>query len=206
MEQELDTQILSETPVETADKILLAALKLFAEQGYFNTSLTDIADQAGLATINAVYQHYAHKQAIAVTLHEYIFDCLSVSIDDIRRKTPKPSEQLRGIVDLFFKLTDEAPDIMQFLLILRTGEFLPDAKPIQEMPAFVKIYKIVQSGIRAGEIRSIDPMLATTYFFGIINNTLRMVLTGQLEKKADAYQPQTWLAAWSVIAKKPAGI
>ena len=205
MDQALDTQIPTENPVDAADKILLAALKLFAEKGYFNTSLSDIANAAELCSLSAVYQHFNHKQAIAAKLYEYILDSLSVSIDDIRRKNPKPSEQLHGIVDLFFKLTDDAPYVMQFLLNLRSNEFLTDVKPLQEMPAFVKITKIVQSGIRAGEIRSIDPLLATTYFFGVINNTLRMVLAGQLEKKAEAYQPQTWLAAWSVIAKRPNG-
>ena len=71
-----------------------------------------------------------------------------------------------------------------------------------ESPAFVKIQKIIQSGIKAGEIRNIDPWLAHAYFFGIINNTLRMVLAGILEKYADAYQSQVWLTAWNTIAKK----
>ncbi len=203
MDQEIDTiQISSETPTETADDILLAALKLFAEKGYFNTSLSDIAQAAGIKSISAIYQHFNNKQAIASRLYESIFDNLNVSVDDIRRRSQKSSEQLHGIVDLFFKLTDDAPYIMQFLLILKTSEFLPGQKPVLETPAFAKIVKIIQSGIRTGEIRNIDPMLATAYFFGIINNTLRMVLTGELDKKADAYQPQTWLAAWNLIAKK----
>lgn len=32
------------------DDILVAALKLFAEKGYFNTSLTDIAELSGVKT------------------------------------------------------------------------------------------------------------------------------------------------------------
>jgi len=201
MDQETyTTQILSETP----DEILLAALKLFAEKGYFNTSLTDIANAAGIKSVSTIYQHFSNKQAIAAKLHENIFDNLNISVDDIRRRSQKSSEQLRGIVDLFFKLTDDAPYVMQFLLILKTSEFLPEQKPMLETPAFVKINKIIQSGIKAGEIRNIDPMLATAYFFGIVNNTLQMVLTGDLDKKADAYQPQTWLAAWNLIAKKSA--
>lgn len=187
---------------EAPDEILLAALKLFSQKGFFNTSLTDIAKQAGLKNTSAVYPHFKNKQAIATQLYANILDSLSVSIDDIRCKNPKSSGQLRGIVDLLFKLTDDAPDIMRFLLILKLDEFLPDEKSMLESPPFIKIHKIIQSGIKAGEIRNIDPILVNAYFFGIINTTLRFKLTGMLEKAADAYQGQAWIAAWNVIAKK----
>lgn len=187
---------------ETQDQILLAALKLFAEKGFFNTSLTEIAEVSGVKNTGVLYQHFKNKQAIATQLYANILDSLNISIDDIRRKNQKSSEQLRGIVDLLFKLTDEAPDVIRFLLVLKLDECLPEEKPMLESPAFVKIQKIIQSGIKAGEIRNIDPWLAHTYFFGIINNTLRMVLAGILEKDADAYQSQVWLAAWNTIAKK----
>ena len=190
------------TKAETQDEILLAALKLFAQKGYFNTSLTDIAEVAGIKNTTAIYQHFKNKQMIAAQLYASIFDSLNISVDDIRRRNQKSSEQLRGIVDLFFKLADDAPDVMQFLLIIKLNEFLPLEQPIMETAAFVKMIKIIQSGIKAGEIRNIDPLLAHAYFFGIIDNTLRMVLTGALDKKADTYLSQTWLAAWNTIAKK----
>jgi AcrR family transcriptional regulator len=199
MDQEKDT---THTKTETHDEILLAALKLFAEKGYFNTSLTDIAEAAGIKTAGAIYHHFKHKQMIATALYANILDSLNISIDEIRRKNQKPSEQLHGIVDLFFKLTDEAPEIMQFLLILKINEFLPEAKPLLETAAFIKIIKIIRNGISEGEIRNIDPLLAQAYFFGIINNTLRMILTGALDKKAEAYQSQTWLVAWNAVVKK----
>lgn len=192
----------TQTKVDTQDEILLAALKLFAEKGYFNTSLTDIVDATGLKTTSALYHHFKNKQMIAAALYANIFDSLNVSIDDIRRRNQKSSEQLRGIVDLFFRLTDEAPDVMQFLLVLNINEILPDEKPLLENAPFVKIIKIIQAGANSGEIRAIAPQLCFAYFFGIINTTLRMVLTGVLDKKADTYQAQTWLAAWSAIAKK----
>jgi AcrR family transcriptional regulator len=198
MDQEKDTH----TKTETQDEILLAALKLFAEKGYFNTSLSDIAEAAGIKTASAIYHHFKHKQMIATALYANILDSLNISIDEIRRKNSKSSEQLHGIVDLFFKLTDDAPEVMQFLLILKINEFLPEAKPLLETAAFIKIIKIIRNGISEGEIRNIDPLLANAYFFGIIQNTLRMVLTGALDKKAEIYQSQTWLIAWNAIAKK----
>ena len=191
-----------EHKTETQDAILLAALKLFAEKGYFNTSLTDIAETAGLKTAGAIYHHFKHKQMIAAVLYANILDSLNVSVDEIRRKNAKPSEQLHGVVDLLFKLTDEAPFIMKFLLTLKINEFLPEAKALNDTAAFVKILKIIRAGISEGEIRPIDAALANAYFFGIVNNTLQMVLTGTLDKKADAYLSQTWLIAWNAIAKK----
>jgi len=199
MDQEKDTSAGKQVSQE---KILLAALKLFAEKGYFNTSLTDITRAAGLKSTHGVYHHFANKHAIAVMLYESILDNLNVSIDEIRRKQQSAADQLRDIVDLFFKLADEAPEVMQFLLQMRIEEILPEQKKLAETTAFIKIYKIIQYGIRTGEIRSIDPQLANCYFFGVINNTLRMVLEGVLDKKPDAYLPQTWLMAWNLIAKK----
>ena len=199
MDQEIEN--IQEQP-EIQDEILLAALKLFAEKGYFNTSLIDIKDAAGLNTTSAIYQHFKTKQMIASALYINILDSLNISIDDIKRKNEKPSEQLRGIVDLLFKLTDDAPDVMRFLLLLKINEFLPEEKPILKTAAFVKIINIIEAGIQSGEIRNMTPKLGYAYFFGIIDNTLRMVLTGALDKKADFYQSQAWLAAWNAIAKK----
>ncbi len=184
------------------DDILLVALKLFAQKGYFNTSLADIKDGCGLKTTSAVYQHFKTKQSIAEALFDNILDSLSISIDDIRRRNRKSSEQLREIVDLLFKLTDDAPEVMTFLLRIKVDEFLPDHEPLLNTAPFNKIKRILQNGIKEGEIRSLDPLMAYACFFGIINQTLEMVLTGDLDKKADSYQSQVWLLAWNGIARK----
>jgi AcrR family transcriptional regulator len=199
MDQEIED---IQTKSEVQDEILLAALTLFAEKGYFNTSLIDIKEAAGVKTIGIIYQHFKTKQTIAAQLHANILNSLNVTIDDIKRTNEKPSEQLRGIVDLLFKLTDEAPDVMRFLLILNVKEFLPEEKSLHESAPFKKIINIIEAGIKEGEIRNITPQLGYAEFFGIIDNTLRLVLTGFLDRKADFYQSQAWLAAWNTIAKK----
>lgn len=187
---------------EIQGEIFLAALKLFTDKGYFNTSLNDIKEETGIKTTSAIYQHFKNKQAIAKELYGYILNSLSCSIDEICRNNKKSSDQLREIVNLMFSLTEEAPEIMRFLLITNHVEFLPDEKPVMETEPFEKILKIVQSGIKANEIRAIDPLHAYAYFFGIINQTLGMVLDGSLEKSADSYLSGAWVSAWNTIAKK----
>ncbi|MCK9638010.1 MAG: TetR/AcrR family transcriptional regulator [Methylobacter tundripaludum] len=199
MDQEIED---IQTKSEVQDEILLAALQLFAGKGYFNTSLIDIKEAAGLEDVGTIYRHFKSKQIIAAQLRANILDSLNISIDDIRRKNEKPSEQLRSIVDLLFRLTDEAPDVMRFLLIVKTDEFLPEAKPLHEAAAFIKIIRIIEAGIKAGELRNITPQLGYAQFFGIIENILKLVLTGFFDKKADFYQSQAWLTAWNTIVKK----
>jgi len=186
----------------TEDEILLASLKLFSEKGYFNTSLSDIKDAVGIKTTSGIYQHFKNKQAIAEALYENVLDSLSISIDDIRRRNRKASEQLREIVDLLFSLTDEAPEVIKLLLFLNIREILPEQTSLLETAPFNKIKRVIQNGIKDGEIRSIDSLLAYSYFFGIIRHTLSLVLSDDLPKDADSYQSQAWLAAWSSIAKK----
>ena len=199
MEQEIES---SKPKTGAQEDILLAALKLFAEKGYFQTSLGDIAEASGASNVNGIYHFFKNKQAIAVSLYDNILDSLNVSIDDIRRKNPKVSDQLRGIVDLLFKLADEAPQILQLLLVINIHEILPEANPLLKTPPFVKILKIFQHGAKNNEIRSLAPELCFAYFFGIVFQTLRLALSGDLDRKVDTYQSQTWLAAWNTITKK----
>ncbi len=48
---------------DTKERILDAALELFARCGYLGTSMSDIAKQLGI-TKAALYKHYASKQEI----------------------------------------------------------------------------------------------------------------------------------------------
>ncbi len=80
MDQEIEK---TQEKSETYDDILLAALKLFADKGYFNTSLTDIVEAAEIKTTSVLYHHFKNKQMIATVLYENIFDSLNVSVDDI---------------------------------------------------------------------------------------------------------------------------
>lgn len=199
----MEEKTLTQKTTETRDEILRCALNLIVTKGYLHTSLADIAQAAQLSKTQEIYLYFDSKQALATEVYNTVLDSLSISIDEIRRRYKKASEQLHSLVDLLFKLTEEAPDALRLLLEINAREFLPaDAKPYLSTPAVNKMLKMIQLGINSGEIKSLAPMLLYTYFFGIINTTLRMILNGTLEKKSELYQSQAWLAAWNTIAKK----
>jgi AcrR family transcriptional regulator len=63
--------------IETREKILNAAWKLFAEKGYFKTSTHDLADRAGVAT-GSFYGYFNNKKEVVIELirrfHEEAFE------------------------------------------------------------------------------------------------------------------------------------
>jgi AcrR family transcriptional regulator len=68
---------------DTRARILSVGLRLFAEQGYANTSLREIAEELGV-TKAALYFHYKTKEEIVTgILRGYIDD-----IDDLLAETP----------------------------------------------------------------------------------------------------------------------
>lgn len=55
--------------VDTKERILDAALELFAQSGYSGTSMSDIAERIGI-TKGALYKHYSGKQEILDSIVE----------------------------------------------------------------------------------------------------------------------------------------
>lgn len=186
---------------EVRDEILIAALKLFTEKGYFNTSLADIGKQTGVTT-GVIYHQFKNKQAIASSLYADVISSLNSSVDDIRRRNQSPLQQLREVVDLMFTLAEQGPEVMRFLLRLQHHEFLPEQRPLCAAAPFDKIRKILRAGMQSGDFRRMDPMLAYACFFGVIEKAITLKLDGMFNDKSHSVLSEAWSAAWNVIAKR----
>ena len=66
----------------TQDLILNAALHLFTERGYFNTSVQDVARVSG-ASIGSIYHHFKDKEDIARALYQQHLEFMSEAIETI---------------------------------------------------------------------------------------------------------------------------
>src|SRR5574338_893899 len=86
------------TPAGTAGKILHSALKLFAEFGYFGTSIRDIADGAEVNSAT-LYTHFASKErilaALVVSGHQELHERLQEALITAE---PGPVAQLSALV------------------------------------------------------------------------------------------------------------
>ena len=67
------------------EKILLAAVQLFAEYGYHAAPLRDIARIAGIQAAS-IYYHYTSKQALLIEIMETYMQRLNANLERILRE------------------------------------------------------------------------------------------------------------------------
>ena len=79
------------------EKVLSAAVQLFAEYGYHAAPLRDIARIAGIQAAS-IYYHYANKQALLVEIMETYMRQLNSNLERILRKQASPEERLHEAI------------------------------------------------------------------------------------------------------------
>lgn len=181
------------------EEILKAALKLFTEKGYSKTSIADIRQLADVST-GTIYHYFKNKEAIADALFEDILQSLSDSIQEIKRRNKNSFARLRAIVELFFTLTEDAPEVMRFIVAIRHQEFLPSRPPLSLSPPLQQLTQIMRDGVKQGELRRTDPLVASAFFYGTISRMIQLRLEGVLKKDLDWYLLDTWTAIWRALS------
>jgi len=82
---------------KTKEKILYGALDCFSEQGYFNTSLDEIAKRAAV-TRGAIYWHFKNKAEIFDALHALLHEpFIQLILEDLQHEDEQPISQLKQL-------------------------------------------------------------------------------------------------------------
>ncbi|MBL7004106.1 MAG: TetR/AcrR family transcriptional regulator [Gammaproteobacteria bacterium] len=182
------------------EKILSSALMLFSEKGYFNTSIPDIRQSAGVST-GAIYHHFKNKEALAKSLYESLLFDINQTIETSCTNKNGCLEQCRIVIKNLFQLTIDKPMQMQFILLAQHREYLPGEAPICSSKPFQAMRNIVSEGIQNKEVRDIDSWVAATAMFGGALRMMSLQLDGVLDKPLPEYLDQVVESAWLGIKK-----
>ena len=88
---------------ETRRRIYEAALQLFREKGFEQTTMRDIARQAGVA-LGGAYYYFASKEAIVLAFYEEMEERGDLATTDAIAKHKKFRDRLRIIIENRFEL------------------------------------------------------------------------------------------------------
>ena len=179
-------------------RVKQAALQLFSDQGYFNTSVPDIVKASGVST-GSIYHHFGDKKGVAKALFDSVVERMEVAIDEIQKEHETAREQCKEIIVLLFDITEEEPELMRYMLHAKHKEFLPDVAPICSSSPFVKMRSIVSMGMSSNEVQTMDETVAAASVFGGAIRLIQMRLDGVIEKTLQSYFDEVWACAWRSV-------
>jgi TetR/AcrR family fatty acid metabolism transcriptional regulator len=173
-------------------QIIDAAVRVFARNGYYQSRVSDIAREAGIAA-GTIYLYFKTKDEILVTLFR---EKMAEWVAFVRREIagePDAVAKLRRLVVLHFRVLENDPALAEVVQVeLRQGhKFFRGASAHEVSAYFTLIASILEDGIAAGQIRRDVPVkLATKMLFGAMDQLATSWVLGKrgyrLSEAADA--------------------
>lgn len=136
-------------------ELLQIAGTLFAERGFANTTVRDIADAAGILS-GSLYHHFDSKEAMVDELLDTFQTELWASYDEITRSDLSPRAKLEGIVRASFAAIASHPS--EVAIYQNDAGFLMGQERFSYLVArhdrFRRLWRgLLRDGIKAGEFR-----------------------------------------------------
>ncbi len=173
-------------------QIIDAAIRVFARTGYYNSRVSDIAREAGIAS-GTIYLYFKTKEEILVTLFR---EKMAEWVAYVRREiTGEPSAvaKIRRLVALHFSVVEQHPDLAEVVQVeLRQGhKFFRGASAHEVSAYFALIGGVLEAGMASGQIRPDVPVkLATKMLFGAMDQVATSwVLGKRAYRLSDAAEP-----------------
>lgn len=152
-------------------QIIQAAVRVFARKGYYNSRVSDIAREAGIAA-GTIYLYFKTKDDLLVTLFR---DKMAEFVDALRKAIadePDAASKVRRLVALHFSLLEKDPDLAEVLQVeLRQGQKFFRGASGQEIGAYFSLIgSVLEEGVGEGRFRSsVSVKIATKMLFGAMD-------------------------------------
>jgi TetR/AcrR family transcriptional regulator, fatty acid metabolism regulator protein len=162
------------TSVDKRRLLLDAATKVFAERGYHECRVGDIAAEAGVA-YGLLYHYFSSKEEVLHTIFRQTWSEMLTTIHGIEEAGGSARDQVRRVAAVVLGSWKANPDLIR-LLVREVARGPRLEREIEEIRlAFDALERIVRQGVATGELRSdLQPRVASWVLYG----ALEEVLTG----------------------------
>ena len=156
-------------------KIIEAATKVFAEKGFFQSRVADIAREAGVAD-GTIYIYFDNKDDILISLFEEQMSLVLENMEARLAEVDDPAEKLRVFALTHLKLVEENQSMAEIIQVelRQSSKFIKEYKNEQ----FARYLDIIAGIIREGQHRGVFradvvPGIAKRAFFGALDEMSR---------------------------------
>jgi TetR/AcrR family fatty acid metabolism transcriptional regulator len=156
---------------EKPQQIIDAAVRVFARKGYFNSRVSDIAREAGIAA-GTIYLYFKTKEDVLVTVFREKMAEFVATLWRAIASEPDAVAKIERLVHMHFEMLEGQPDMAEIVQIeLRQGQKFFRGPATQEIGAyFALIASVLEEGVASGRFRRDLPVkVATKMLFGAMD-------------------------------------
>ena len=183
--------------IDKHTRIINAALKVFAEKGFYNTRISEIANEANVAD-GTIYLYFKNKDDILISLFEEELGKIITVMREELSKTNDPVEKLRFFAKRHLNMILDNRHLAEVIQVelRQSSKFMREYvnKPFAEYINLVK--GVIGEGQERGVFRKdVAPGIIKRAFFGALDEMARYWVLSSTKK----YKPNDSATAISEI-------
>jgi len=174
------------------ERILEAAIKVFAAEGFYNAKVSQIAHEAGVAD-GTIYLYFKSKDDLLINLFEDRMERVNANLREALDTESTAVARLKRIVKLHLELVEQNRDMAEVISV----ELRQSSKFIREYsnPKFAEFLRTIAGAVvegqRTGELRTgIDPYVFARALFGALDEIALAWLVKHPGSKASIELPR----------------
>jgi AcrR family transcriptional regulator len=175
----------STASAEKRDRILLAAIRVFADNGYHGARVGDIAEDAGVAH-GLLYHYFSSKEEVLRTIFVENWGELVARFRAVEASDEPASQKLEGIAKILLRTWRNDPALVTVMVreVARSQHLQDQVGEVRE--AFAILQRVIEEGQAAGEFRrDVDARFASWIVYGGLEEVLTGWVLGGLPDAED---------------------
>ncbi len=187
---------------EKKEEIVKVACKLFAEHGYYNTTIPDIAEAMGMSVGN-LYNYFKSKEELAKYIMQYASSLIGKEIRKINEMEISTKEKIYLLTKRFFEIAEEHPELIEYFLRV----FLSNREVFENgcegllcvSEVVTEIMLFLEEGVRKGELRNQDLFSAFVTVMGPLGGMVFLKGENMLPKEPIYYADEIAENIWRAL-------
>ncbi|WP_457601537.1 TetR/AcrR family transcriptional regulator [Hydrogenivirga sp.] len=183
-------------------QIIRAACKLFAQKGYYNTTMPDIARELGMSVGN-LYNYFESKEELAKEVMLTVSSWVAERLRSINEEDIPTREKIHKLVEGFFEVSLEEPELIDYFLRV----FLSNREVFKEGcegfacvgEVVTEVMVLLSTGVERGELRNQDFFSAFVTVMGPMGGIVFLQGEGVLEKPLMDYTEDIARNIWNAL-------
>jgi len=154
-------------PTATADRLIDIAESLFAEKGFYGTSIRDLADGIGIAK-SSLLHHYSTKEKLYGAVLKKLADEMTLEVKGISEQFADEKEQIFQLVQLLCDNSEKKPNRENIILreLLDNPKRAEKAKKWFFVDYFKELTGMIKSGQGKGLFKPVNPEIFILQLLG----------------------------------------